>query len=370
MISSTEIALPVVLNGQILTCNDVEKTHLLEYESGITVRLPDLGQDGLDAVKRERAALLPELCALTLHDITTFLSEVGKRWLTSGYPIRAEGERNAAAITGYAPRMLNLDYNFMGYVMHNRPYVYDYIEWELGNERIMDEWCRQKASWVRAFPYGIVLHSMVGNMALANAFTLLWAAMTKNISLGKLPARDPATPLALAQAFVDVDPKHPMARAMSVMYWKHDSALVSAACDIADVVFAWGGNNSIKQLKEKVPANVPFVEFGPKWSLAVVDLDQCDNEMAAWRMAADVTFYDQEANTTQSTMVWAIPRAGRSSSLAEGVRMAFRSIAFERIHLPTRAMQSARAPRSDNSNRSMVSRRCRYCPVCCSSVKA
>ncbi len=290
-----DIVLPVVLNGQLVTCEDTDKTHLLEYESGITVRLPDVGQAGLDAIRQGRGALLRELNALTIHDITTFLSEVGKRWLTPGYTIRSQGEAQAAAITGYAPRMLNLDYNFMGYVMHQRPYVYDYIESELGSERVLDEWIHKKATWVRAFPYGIVFHSMVGNMALANAFTMLWAAMTKNISLAKLPARDPATPLALAQAFVDVNPRHPMTRALSVLYWKHDSPLVDAACGIADVVFAWGGSQSLKRLKEKVPANVPFVEFGPKWSLAVIDLDRCDGEMAAWRMAADVTFYDQEA---------------------------------------------------------------------------
>jgi len=295
MSESKEIILPVVVNGRLLTCDDLPESHLLEYESGVLVRIPAIDQTHIDMIVQGRSKLLQELHRLTIHDITTFLSEVGKRWLSGSYRIRDEGEANAAAITGYAPRMLNLDYNFMGYVMHQRPYVYDYIEWELGNERVMDEWCHQKATWVRAFPQGIVMHSMVGNMALANAFSLLWAAMTKNISLAKLPARDPATPLALAQAFVDVDPSHPMTRALSVAYWKHDSPLVSASCYAADVVLAWGGARAIKQLKEVVPAGTPFVEFGPKWSLAVIDLDQCDSEVAAWRMAADVTFYDQEA---------------------------------------------------------------------------
>ncbi len=131
MHSTKEIVLPVVLNGQIVRCGDVSNTHVLEYESGIVVRLPDVGQEGLDAIKQGRGALLGELSALTLHDITSFLSEVGRLWLSPGYAIRKEGEANASAITGYAPRMLNLDYNFMGYVMHQRPYVYDYIESEL-----------------------------------------------------------------------------------------------------------------------------------------------------------------------------------------------------------------------------------------------
>jgi long-chain-fatty-acyl-CoA reductase len=136
---------------------------------------------------------------------------------------------------------------------------------------------------------------MVGNMAMANGFTMLWAMMTKNISLAKIAARDPVTPIALARAFVDVAPDHPITRALNVVYWGHDSPLGKLACESADIVLAWGGAASVKRVKENVPAGVPIVEFGPKWSLAVVDLERCDPEMAAWRMAADVTFYDQEA---------------------------------------------------------------------------
>lgn len=295
MSNEKQIILPVIVNGRILSVDDLPDCHTLDYESGVSVRIPAIGKEHIEQIRQGRAKLLEELSRLTIHDVTTFLSAVGRRWLDPANTIRREAEMNAALVTGYAPRMLALDYNFLGYVMHQRPYLYDYIDSELGNERIMDEWCRVKASWVRAFPQGIVLHSMVGNMALANAFTLMWAAMTKNISLAKIAARDPVTPLAIAQAFIEADADHPMARALNVAYWRHDSELVTQACEAANVVFAWGGATAIKSLKEKVPAGIPFVEFGPKWSLAVIDLDRCDGEMAAWRMAADVTFYDQEA---------------------------------------------------------------------------
>jgi len=289
------IDLPIIVGGRLLTAADVAETHTLEYESGLSVRLPAVQRDHLEAVVASRPKLLAELSRLTIHDITTFLSKVGARWLNPSYPLRREAEEHSSQITGYARRMITMDYNFLGYVLHQRPYVYDYFEWELGNERAMDEWSRIKASWVRAFPQGIVHHTMVGNMTLANTFTLLWGAMTKNINLAKIPARDPSSPLALARAFLDVDADHPMSRAMTVVYWGHDSPLADYACESADVVFAWGGAKAIKRIKEKAPAGVPVVEFGPKWSLAVVDLDRCDPEVAAWRMAADVTFYDQEA---------------------------------------------------------------------------
>jgi long-chain-fatty-acyl-CoA reductase len=295
MIDAAPIELPIVVGGQILTAADVSQTHLLEYESGVSVRIPAVEDHHLRAVAASRPSLLAELAALTIHDVTTFLSKVGERWLDPSYPIRSEAEAHASRITGYARRMLTLDYNFLGYVLRQRPYVYDYIEWELGHERAMDEWIHTKASWVRAFPQGIVHHTMVGNMTLANTFTLLWGAMTKNINLAKIPARDPISPLAFARAFHDVDPAHPMTRALTVAYWGHDSPLGDLACEIANVIFAWGGARAIKRIKEKAPASVPVVEFGPKWSLAVVDLDRCDHEVAAWRMAADVTFYDQEA---------------------------------------------------------------------------
>jgi long-chain-fatty-acyl-CoA reductase len=191
--------------------------------------------------------------------------------------------------------MIAMDYNFLGYVLRQRPYVYDYLEWELGNERAMDEWSRSKACWTRAFPQGVVHHTMVGNMTLANTFSLLWGAMTKNINVAKIAARDPVSPLALARAFADVDPEHPMTKAMTVVYWGRDSKLADLACESANVIMAWGGAQAVKRIKDKAPAGVPVVELGPKWSLAVIDLDRCDPEVAAWRMAADGTFYDQEA---------------------------------------------------------------------------
>ena len=290
-----QIDLPVVIQGRLLGPADAPRCHTLEYGSGVTVRLPALDREHIEDVTRSRAALLEELGRLTIHDVTTLFAEVGSRWLDPSYPIRRQAEERAALLTGYARRMITLDYNFLGYILRQRPYVYDYIESELGNERIMDEWCRVKACWVRAFPIGVVLHSMVGNVPMANAFTLLWACMTRNISIAKVPARDPVTPLALAQAFVNVAPDHPITRGLTVGYWGHDSKLSTAACEAANVVLAWGGANAVKQLKHKAPAGVPVIEFGPKWSLAVVDLDRCDPEMAAWRMAADVVFYDQEA---------------------------------------------------------------------------
>lgn len=182
--TSTVIELPIVVGGRLYRLSDLPDAHTLDYESGITVRIPAVREGELRAVLAERSALGAELARLTIHDVTTFLARVGERWLNPSYPIRSEAEAQAARITGFAQRSV-MDYNFLGYVLHERPYVYDYFEWELGHERAMDEWFRTKACWSRAFPQGVVHHTMVSNMTLANTFSLLWGAMTKNINVGQ-----------------------------------------------------------------------------------------------------------------------------------------------------------------------------------------
>lgn len=289
------VNLPIVIGGRLFHVGELPNNHLLNYESGLTITVPALDHEHIDAIKASRASLMRELCRLDTYEVTKLLSAVGRRWLDPKNPTRQQAAVDAAKVTGYSQRLVSTDYEFIGAWLSQRPFTYDYIKWELGNERILDEWCRVENAWVRAFPQGIVFHSMVGNMMLANAFTLLWGCITKNINLAKVPARDPVTPLALAQTFVEVDATHPLTRALTAGYWGHKSTLLDAACDAANVIFAWGSGAAIKQIKEKAPAGASVVEFGPKWSLAVIDTEQCDVEMAAWRMAADVTFYDQEA---------------------------------------------------------------------------
>ena len=289
-----EIRLPVILCGKEVFETGGE--HVFNYDDAFLVRMPALEQAHVRAARESRSQLLRELSRLSILDITTFLSAVGRRWLAPDYAIRVDAERDASAVTGYPPRMVELDYRTIGEFMRWRSYAYDQIEADLGSQRILDEWCPVQASWVRAFARGIVLHLMVGNVPLANAGTILRGAITKNLALAKVSARDPVTPIALARAFVDTDPGHPMTRALTVGYWGHERTSVSEeAFRVADAICVWGGEEAIAAVKQRTPPGVPLLEFGPRWSLAVIDLDACDPEMAAWRMASELTFYDQEA---------------------------------------------------------------------------
>jgi len=295
MSGAAEIRLPVFANGRRYACEDLPESQTLEYECGLRVRIPCIGEDVFCEITRRREELLEDLIRLTIDDVAEFFSDFAKLWMDPKYEVRLQAEERAARLTGYARHMIAMDYSLLGEALTHRGYTCDFVESELGNERAMDEWAHLHSSYIRAYPAGVVLHNMVGNMPLANSFSIIWGCLTRNINIAKIPVRDPVTPLALAETFHRVDPGHPLTKSLTVAYWPHESPLADAAYRVANVVCSWGGTAALKRVKEKVPAGVQLVDFGPKWSLAVIDLDRCDPEMAARRMAADVSFYDQEA---------------------------------------------------------------------------
>jgi long-chain-fatty-acyl-CoA reductase len=286
--------LPLVVNGTSRWPADGGESYELRYENGLLIRVPKLTDADVDAIEAAAAANAAALAELTIFDVTDFLSRVGRRWL-DGAPGRRFAEEHAPALTGYPREMLQSDYHMIGSFIRWRAYLYDQVAAEFGSERFFDEWTAVQASWVRGFPRGLVLHYLVGNLPLASIYTLIRGFVTGNRNLAKLPTRDPVSPIGFVQTLQEVGPDHPITRSVSVAYWPHDAAIGQRCLSLADAVCVWGGAEAVEAVKRATPAGVPVSEFGPRWSASVVDLDACDPERAAFRLAADVSFYDQEA---------------------------------------------------------------------------
>jgi long-chain-fatty-acyl-CoA reductase len=102
--------------------------------------------------------------------------------------------------------------------------------------------------------------------------------------------------VALALSFMDVDPEHPVCRALSVVHWRGGTEGETELRLLrgADVVCAWGGIEAIAWAARNAPAAVEVVKFGPRRSLAVVGAS-ADLDRAARGLAHDVSMYDQRA---------------------------------------------------------------------------
>lgn len=296
---STEVTidLPLIICGQRRLPHDVDRQHIhvLRYESGVTVRLPRLQNDDIDRMEAEASDIDAELAGLSIPDIITFMGQVGERWDARQLAGRRLVRKYGHLVTQFSEIMMERDYETIGHFMAQRWHAYDEIESHFGDQRIFDEWIPVHMSHRRAFPRGAVLHYLVGNLPLAAMYSIIRGILTKNRTIAKLPTRDPISPIGLAEAFIEVDPNHPVTRALTLAYWPHDDPVGDRCIEGADAACVWGGKAAVEAVKRKLPANVPLVEFGPKWSAAAIDLTQCKADEAAMRVVEDSSFYDQEA---------------------------------------------------------------------------
>ena len=285
------IDLPFILNGLIVEpkADAVE----IDYSGDVRVRMPRLTERDFSALAENREPLH----TLTLADVSRYLANAGANWFNPDYPLRREAVDLACRITGYSEPMLERDYSLIGdYLMYPNNF-YDLLSAELFDSRILDEWVTNQVARIRAFPRGRVLHVMVGNVPMAGIYSIVRSVLTRNHTVVKLPARDPVTCIYFIRSLIDSNPPgHPISRALSVGYWDRDSPLWEPAIASADLVCGWGQGPSLQSIKRKIPQGVPFLEFGPKRSFAVIHADDATtaNE-AALRVAHDVAVYDQEA---------------------------------------------------------------------------
>lgn len=290
------IDLPIIVNGvSHHPDGDPETTITLTYESGLQARLPRFTRDHLAQITAAAPEIDAALAKLTTAEIITFLGEVGERWDARGLRGRMLVREWGHRFSQFSDVMMERDYETIGHFLLQRWHSYDQIESEFGDQRIFDEWIPVQMSYRRAFPRGLVLHYLVGNLPLASLYSLCRGMITKNRSIAKLPSRDPVSALGLALAVQEVDPDHPVTRALNLVYWPHDDVVGDEAIALSDAACVWGGRRAVESVRGKLGVNVPLAEFGPRWSASVVDLAQADADEAAMRVVDDAAFYDQEA---------------------------------------------------------------------------
>ena|ERR1017187_4383790 len=291
----TVLDIPIIVAGVCHYPTQRAEVHEVRYENGMVIRVPTLTRDDIKTIESTRTEAGARLGTLTNQELTGFLQEVGNHWLSEQSAGRQLVRSHAATFTGLPADMIEVDCWSIGAFMAGRAFIYDAIASEFGSERFFDEWHPVQMCFRRAFPRGLALHYLVGNIPLASLYSLLRGIITRNMNLVKWATRDPITPLGFVQAFLEVDPSHPVSRSLSVAYWPHQALIEEACLRIADTVCVWGSGEAVEAIKRKVGPGIPISEYGPRRTAAVVDLEACDVDRAAYRLVEDVAFYDQEA---------------------------------------------------------------------------
>lgn len=300
---SEDIRLPVLIAGRRV--EERPERHRVNYTGGLSVSMPAPTHDDLVAALNTDRDLLK---CVPMREIIDFFDAVARAFSTPGNHWRERARSLGPRVTGYHPDLIDRDINFLcGCALHYE--LYDLLETDLGDAAMLDDWTRYKGTYYRAWPKGLVAHIMVGNVPLASFFTIVRSLVTKNITIAKVSQRDVVIPQCFAQCMYDVDPSHPVVKALTTVYWKPESELENLVLDAANVVTVWGQARSIASIKSRLNYGTDLLEFGPKRSIGLVLEGVRDWDKTGLLMAYDIINYDQEACfSTQEVYVVGDPR--------------------------------------------------------------
>lgn len=302
-VKTEEVRFPILVAGKRI--EDAVDSHYVEYAGGLRIAMPAPTRKQIEAALNTDRDLLRRL---PMREIIDFFDAVAREFARPGNVWREKARHFGPKVTGYHPDIIDRDINFLcGASLHFE--LYDLLETDLGDAAVLDDWTRSKGTYFRAWPKGVVSHVMVGNVPLASFFTLVRSLLTKNITIAKVSARDVVMPQSFVQCMYDVDPGHPVVKALTAVYWKPESDIENMVLNRSNVVTVWGQSRSIDSVKSRLQYGTDIIEFGPKRSVALLLDGVKDWDHVGLMMAYDIINYDQEACfSTQEAYVVGDPK--------------------------------------------------------------
>jgi hypothetical protein len=208
----------------------------------------------------------------------------------------------------------------------------------LGTRRHLDEFVpsqRRPDRAYRAFPQGLVVHWMAGNVPTLGFLSLVQGLLTKNANLVKT-ASDSDNMLAdLLELLGKVKNGSPrsgaeLVRSLAIARYEHTRMDAGEALSrAADVRIFWGSDESIRAL-ESLPAKpeARSVAFGSKVSLMLIGasvLGMMDMPAIARRVAQDVSIFEQKACASPHTLFLETTDGAIVNAFAEELKRAMQA---------------------------------------------
>ena len=180
------------------------------------------------------------------------------------------------------------------------------IRSELGDPAFLDDWREVprpdgKVALVRAFPPRMV-QIIAGNAPGVAAASVIRGAITKGVSLIKLPSNDLFSTTAILRIMASVAPDHPIVRSFTAVYWRGGDETIEGRIfqpQYFDKLIAWGGESTIRSALKYVGPGFELISFDPKTSISFIGREafraDADLTQIAELGAIDATHYNQQA---------------------------------------------------------------------------
>ncbi|MSR35305.1 MAG: hypothetical protein EXR95_01505 [Gemmatimonadetes bacterium] len=217
-----------------------------------------------------RGARADALLGRTAAERARMLGRAGARFLDPADPLRIEAEARVAADSKLSTPMARAVIQGMARDW-TAERLQDLLTAELPDARALEEFVTGvHGARTRAFGPELALHVGSGTVPGVSATSLLRSLLVGSATLVKPGAGDVVLPVLLARALAEEAPE--LARACAVVYWEGgaDDALEQAAIADADLIVAYGGDATVRALRERAPATTPVLAYHHRVSVALV----------------------------------------------------------------------------------------------------
>ena len=259
-------------------------------EPGVRVRYPDGTPEWIAGVA---GALLDSREALGARDaaeLAAVLGGVGSRFLDAGDVLRAEALSLLSPTSGLSEEMAEAVLDGMA-ADWTEEQLMRLIRAELGVEQVLDGF---QGSRMAVGP-ALCVQIVAGGVPGVGVSALLRSLLLKGPTLLKPGRGDVVLPVLFARALREADPA--LADALAVVYWPGgDRLLEEGALARADVVTAYGSDETVADLRARTPVTARFVAYHHRVSVGIVGSDALTEdrlEATAAEVAEAVALFDQ-----------------------------------------------------------------------------
>ncbi len=279
----------------------------------VEVAVPALTDAQTEALAEHvRDARARRLVGLSTGEIVYVLDRAIRSLLDRSNARRRKAEELLPAVTGFDPETVRL--GLTAYLKTFRaPQLDAFVAEDFSNPAMLD--CFQplrKGGYGRAVGPSLIAHVWAGNVPGLPLWSLVSGLLVKSAGIGKLPSAEPLLAGWFAEAVAEIDPG--IAECIGIVWWRGDDERQQALLDAADLVLAYGGSETLEDIRDRLPVTTRFLPFGHKLSFAMVAAAALDADKAvetAGRAAWDVVRYDQHG--CYSPHVFYVERGGTVS---------------------------------------------------------
>ena len=261
------------------------------------VRVPELTAKQAGALAghvREQARSY--LRTLPVSQIVATLDAAIARLLDRDDPCRRRAEAVLPIVTGYDRESVRL--GLSGYLRSFRaPQLQRFLAEDFANPAVLDGFQpAMKGGFTRAHGPQLLLHIWAGNVPGLSLWSLISGLLVKAGTVGKVASAEPLLAGWFAQILAEIDPK--LGECLAVVWWKGGDAEAERAwLREADTVIAYGGNDALTAIRERVPVTARFLPHGHRIGFGLIGAEALDTRRAgplARLVAQDVARWEQQ----------------------------------------------------------------------------